>query len=141
MVPAEGGPRILKLKSTWHRRHRKKILAVSLKHWKRSEGPGGGGALLLGCTAVLIHPCQCPTTGGLIFHLPRPVRNVTACATPKTVKSCSNCMPSGLFARPVLGTCPGGLLCEKIRMYDHGLMKGILWLSNKRRGKDRTSSF
>ena len=36
MVPAEGGPKILKLKSSWHR---SKILAVSLQHWK---GRGGG---------------------------------------------------------------------------------------------------
>ena len=61
VVPAEGGPKIVKLKSSWHRRRRSKILAVSLKHWKgRREGgrvPGGGAApLLLRCTAVLLHP-------------------------------------------------------------------------------------
>ena len=38
----EGGPKILKRKSSWHRRRRSKILAASLKHWK---GRGGGGAL------------------------------------------------------------------------------------------------
>ena len=40
MVPAEGGPNILKLKSSWHRSRRSKILAVSLKHWKGRGGPG-----------------------------------------------------------------------------------------------------
>ena len=59
MVPAEGGPNILKLKSSWHRRRPSKILAVSLQHWKgeRGGGPGGGvpPPLLLRCTAVLIH--------------------------------------------------------------------------------------
>ena len=34
--PAEGGPKFLKLKSSWHRRRRSKILAVSL------IGKGGG---------------------------------------------------------------------------------------------------
>ena len=39
MVPAEGGPNFFKLKSSWRRR---KILAVSLKHWKgRMAGEGG----------------------------------------------------------------------------------------------------
>ena len=60
MAPAEGGPKILKCKSSWHRRRRSKTLAVSLKHWKRRRGggPGGGGVtpLLLRCTAVLIPP-------------------------------------------------------------------------------------
>ena len=35
MVPAEGGPKILKLQSSWHR---SKISAVSLKHWKGRRG-------------------------------------------------------------------------------------------------------
>ena len=39
MVPAEGGPKILKLQCSWHR---SKILAVSLKHWKGRSGGGGG---------------------------------------------------------------------------------------------------
>ena len=45
MVPAEGGPTMLKLQSSWHRRRRSKILAVSLKHWKGRRGGGvqGGG--------------------------------------------------------------------------------------------------
>ena len=50
MTPAEGGPQILKLKSSWHRRRRSKIFAVSLKHYKRrreggkgSKGRGVGG--------------------------------------------------------------------------------------------------
>ena len=43
MVPTEGGPRVLKRKSSWHRRRRSKILAVSLKHWKGRKGGGGGG--------------------------------------------------------------------------------------------------
>ena len=47
MVPAEGRPKILKLKSSWHRRHRSKILAVSLKHWKGRRGGGGGGGRAL----------------------------------------------------------------------------------------------
>ena len=35
---------ILKLKSSWRRRGRSRILAASLKHWKgrRGGGPGGG---------------------------------------------------------------------------------------------------
>ena len=45
MVPAEDGPKIVKLKSSWHR---SKILAVSLKHWKGRMGggssTGGGGS-------------------------------------------------------------------------------------------------
>ena len=41
VVPAEGRPKILKLKSSWHR---SKILAVSLKHWKgRRRGGGSRG--------------------------------------------------------------------------------------------------
>ena len=44
MVPAEGGPKTFKLKSSWHRRRRSICLAVSLKHWKgRWWGGGGGG--------------------------------------------------------------------------------------------------
>ena len=42
MVP-EGGPRVSKLQSSWHRRRRSKILAVSLKHWKGRGGGGGAG--------------------------------------------------------------------------------------------------
>ena len=43
MVPAEGGPNILKLKSSWHRRRRSKILAVSLKGSKGREVRGVRG--------------------------------------------------------------------------------------------------
>ena len=43
MVPAEGGPNMLKLQSSWHRRRRSKILALSLKHWKGRRGGGPGG--------------------------------------------------------------------------------------------------
>ena len=49
MVPAEGRPKLLKLKSSWHRRRQSKILAVNLKYWKAKywgggfEGGGGGG--------------------------------------------------------------------------------------------------
>ena len=39
MVPAEGGPKNFKLKSSWRQ---SKILAVSLKHWKGRRGAGGG---------------------------------------------------------------------------------------------------
>ena len=59
MVPAEGGPKLLKLKSSWRLR-RSKILAVSLRHWKGRgglHGGGGGGPLLLRLSALLIHPC------------------------------------------------------------------------------------
>ena len=53
MVSAEGGPKIFKPKSSWHRRRRSKILAVSLKHWKGRGGvrgfqAGGGVPPLLG---------------------------------------------------------------------------------------------
>ena len=44
-----------KPKSSWHRRHRSKILAFSLKHWKGRKG-GVPPPPLLRCTAVLIHP-------------------------------------------------------------------------------------
>ena len=67
MVPAKGGPKFIKLKSSWHRRRPRKTLAVSLKHWKgRSGGGGAGGSrgggnpLLLRCAAVLIHHCPTP---------------------------------------------------------------------------------
>ena len=43
MVPAEGGLKILKLRSSWHRRRRSKILDVSLEHWKGRRGGGGEG--------------------------------------------------------------------------------------------------
>ena len=57
VVPAEGGPNILKLQSSWHRRRRSKMLAVSLKHWKGNgeEGRRGPPPPLLRCTAVLMH--------------------------------------------------------------------------------------
>ena len=38
VVPAEGGPKVLRLKSSWHR---SKNLAVSLKHRKGRRGGGG----------------------------------------------------------------------------------------------------
>ena len=64
MVPAEGGPKIFKFKSSWSRRT--EMLALSLKHLKGRMGGGvrGGGPpcvtfwyppLLLRCTAVLTH--------------------------------------------------------------------------------------
>ena len=57
MVPAKGGPKILKRKCSWRRRSRLKILDVSLKHWKGTRGGGGGyPPLLLRGMAVLIHP-------------------------------------------------------------------------------------
>ena len=56
---------IFTLKSSWHRRRRSKILAVSVKHRKGrrggGRGGGGGGGLLLRCTAVLIHHCPSPS--------------------------------------------------------------------------------
>ena len=42
MVPAEGEPKVLKLKPSWRRRRRSKILAVSPKHWKGRRGVQGG---------------------------------------------------------------------------------------------------
>ena len=42
MVPAKGGPKNLNLKSSWHRRRRSKILAVTLKHWKGRRGGSRG---------------------------------------------------------------------------------------------------
>ena len=57
--PPEGGPKFLKRKSSWPRRRRSKILAVSLKHRKGRRGglapPPPPPLLLLRCTAVLIH--------------------------------------------------------------------------------------
>ena len=50
MVPAECGPKIMNFESSGHLRRRRKILAVSLKHWKgRREGGsrGGGGATVV----------------------------------------------------------------------------------------------
>ena len=61
MVPAEGGPKILKLESSWHRRRCSKILTVSPKHWKRRRRGGEvwrGGGLLVGFPAILIQPCM-----------------------------------------------------------------------------------
>ena len=43
MVPAEDRPKLLKLKSSWHRRRRSKLLAVNLKYWKAKYWEGGGG--------------------------------------------------------------------------------------------------
>ena len=58
VVPAESGPKLFRLKSSWRQRRRSKILAVSPKHWKgRRGGSRGGGRLLLWLSAVLIHPC------------------------------------------------------------------------------------
>ena len=42
MVPTEGGPKIWKLKSSWHRRRRSNILAVSLEDWNGRKGGGQG---------------------------------------------------------------------------------------------------
>ena len=50
MVPAKGGPKILNLKSSWHR---SKTLAVT--QTLEGEEGGGGTPLLLRCTAVLMH--------------------------------------------------------------------------------------
>ena len=48
MFPAEGGPEILKLKSSWHR-SKFFFLAVSRSHWKgRKGGAGPGGGLAQG---------------------------------------------------------------------------------------------
>ena len=49
-VPAEGGPKILKLKSSGRRSK------IWLKHWNGRTGGGGGQGLLLWLSAVLIHP-------------------------------------------------------------------------------------
>ena len=54
MVPAEGGSKLFKLKSSWRQRGRSKILAVSLKQGRRGggglggEGEGGQGGLAQG---------------------------------------------------------------------------------------------
>ena len=40
MVPAKGGPKIFKPKSSWGRTRRSKIEAVSLQHWKGRRGGG-----------------------------------------------------------------------------------------------------
>ena len=74
MFPTEGGPKILKLKPSWHQRRRSKLLTVSLKHSKgrRSEERGlGGGGGLLWCTAVLIHPWARGGGGSMAGHLTR----------------------------------------------------------------------
>ena len=69
MVPVKGGPKILKLNSSWHRRHLSKILAQTLEG-EEGGGPGGVPPLLLRCAAVLIHPweegpgCCCCFFGG-----------------------------------------------------------------------------
>ena len=59
VVPAEGGPKILKRKSSWHRRGRSKTLASNIGMGggeEREGGPGGEAPpLLLRCTAVLVH--------------------------------------------------------------------------------------
>ena len=56
--PPKAGRKLLKLKSSWHRKRPSKFLGVSLKHWKGRKGGGvrgGGGVapLLLRCPAVL----------------------------------------------------------------------------------------
>ena len=52
IVPAEGGPNILKLKSSWHRRRRSKSCAISLKHWK------GRASIWSGCSVrIRLWPC------------------------------------------------------------------------------------
>ena len=38
--PPKGGPKMMKRKSSWHRRRRSKILAVSLQHRKGMRGGG-----------------------------------------------------------------------------------------------------
>ena len=80
MVPAEGGPKFLKLKSSWHRRRRSKILAVSLKHWKGRRGGGGGGSrggvqggyppppALYGCFNTSLRPPPRPSPGECCRH-------------------------------------------------------------------------
>ena len=64
MVPAEGGPKILKRKSSWHRRRRPKQNCGSQSQTLEGEEGGGvwGGVppLLPRCTAVLIHHCPPP---------------------------------------------------------------------------------
>ena len=54
MVPAEGGLKTLKLKSSWHRRRRSTIW-LSASNIGRGGGGRGVPPLLLRCTALLIH--------------------------------------------------------------------------------------
>ena len=79
MVPAEGGPKFLELKSSWHRMRRSKFLAVSLTHWKGRRGGGRGiqggvPSRLLRCTAILIH--HCPTAHQGVDRPPLPAASV-----------------------------------------------------------------
>ena len=67
MAPAEGGHKILKRKSSWHRRRRSKTLAVSLKHRKGrrgARGGGGGSAQGLGIWGGVGYPPPPPTGYG-----------------------------------------------------------------------------
>ena len=60
--------RLLKPKSSWHRRRRSKFLAVSLKHWK---GRGGGG--LGGLPALpAVYGRSWPPSTAELRHAPRP---------------------------------------------------------------------
>ena len=120
MAPAEGGPNILKLQSSWHRRRRSKTLAVSLKHWKRTRGGGvmGGGTpppLLLRCPGVPIHHRLLgvlpPTLRPLLRHRPRAQSN--ACDGGARVSGGAPCGGGGwgVRARDRTSRVPQALLC------------------------------
>ena len=128
MVPAKGGPKSVKLKSSWHPRRRSKTLAVSLKHWKGRRGGGllgGGGAppavyghsntflpspdnLWLSGSTTDCHFSSTPT-------LTRPSSSGAPCPWPPTPRPSYNAFPSA--RAPVPATSLG-----KARVRTHHLL-------------------
>ena len=71
MAGTPGGPKILKLESSWHKRRRSKILAVRPKHWK---GRRGGGSRGLGGEGGGVQGAVPPPPPGVYGHSNTPLR-------------------------------------------------------------------
>ena len=104
MVPAEGGPKVLKLKSSWHRRRRSKILAASLKHWKR-RSRGGYPPSSCGVRPFYYIPAP-PTPSPCTFNTDTPQQSISLCAPVGHRVPRSRAAAPHRIAPPIV--CPAG---------------------------------
>ena len=118
VVPTEGRPKILKLQSSWHRRRRSKMLAVSLKHRKGRRGYGrsntydwGGGT----CSRARPSSHSVPPAGHAWYvplHCPSTALpslasvSVPTLETPDPPRTAAGDPPTGECRRVRAGGCP-----------------------------------